>query len=351
MRAAAQTRISWLRQIETMAGIGAWTLDLDTRRFTWSDQIFALHDLPVGDAPDYDSLLALLDDPWRDKIASAIGHTVETGNPLDVEVEIATARGRRRIVHAMAEVEREGGKVYRLVGVLQDVTERHENQTRLWRNAHIDELSGAANRSWFRQKQVETLAEAKREGGSLTLLLLDLDGFKGVNDTFGHQAGDEVIRTVARRLRDCLPAAAFFARLGGDEFAVLLPSSAVGPHGIDRLASEIQAQVRAPIPYESHRAFVTVSIGAACFPADAEQPDDLFKCADMALYKVKRSGRGALGHFRSELHSAFDAQRAVIAKVRSAALEDRLVPFYQPKVRIPTKPDGDSDLKPDAVPT
>ncbi|WP_237477484.1 putative bifunctional diguanylate cyclase/phosphodiesterase [Lichenibacterium dinghuense] len=334
MRAAAQTRICWLRQVETMAGIGAWTLDLSTRRLTWSDQMFALHDWPVGDAPDLDGLLALLDGPWRDRLASDIRHTVETASPLDVEVEMVTARGRRRVVHAVAELEKEGGKPCRLVGVLQDVTERHEDQKRLWRGAHIDDLSGAANRSWFQREQVEALVRAKRDRAALTLLLLDLDGFKEVNDTLGHQAGDQVIRTVAQRIRDLLPAEAFFARLGGDEFAILLPSSTGDGAGVERLAGEIQDRVRAPIPHEMHRASVTVSIGAASFPADAEQPTDLFKCADMALYKVKRSGRGALGRFSSELHSVFDARRAAIEKVRCAARDGRIVPFYQPKVRL-----------------
>ncbi len=333
MRTAAQTRISWLRQVETMAGVGAWSLDLETRQATWSDQVFALHDLPVGRAPDLDGVLSFYPGPSRDIMATSIQRTIDTGEPFLIETEMVTALQRRRYIRAMGEVELEIGRPRRLVGVLQDITDRHDAEQRLWRNAHIDELAGIANRSWFQQTLIERLTIAKRNGSGLTLLLLDLDGFKEVNDTFGHQAGDLVIRTISQRLTACLDGGAFIARLGGDEFAILLPP-ARGASSVTGQAETIQTEVRKPVTYEGHPAFVTVSIGVASFPADADNPDGLYKCADMALYKVKRSGRGTMGFFNPEVEKTFDARCAAIAKVRRAAVEKSVVPFYQPKVRL-----------------
>ncbi len=339
MRAQAQTRASWLRQVETMAGVGAWVLDVDEGKVTWSDQIYRLHDLPVGDGPSLEAALSFYPGDARGLVAHHVTRAVQTGEPFQFETELMTALGRRRRVRARGEAEWEAGRVRRVAGVFEDITERHEVETRLWRSAHVDELTGLANRTWFRRRLDEQVEAAGRDGGRFALLLLDLDGFKEVNDTLGHQAGDEVLRVAAERLGDCASGEAFLARLGGDEFALLLDVGQAPPT-FAPLAERVQDAIREPVPVLGTRVFVSASVGAACFPQHAASAETLLRSADLALYEVKRSRRGTFGVFTQSLQSSLEAKKRAVDRVREAAMAQRLIVHYQPKVRL-----ADSTLK------
>jgi diguanylate cyclase (GGDEF)-like protein len=333
LRAAEQTRSSWLRQVEALADVGAWMLDTETGEITWSDQMFRLFGLPVGPPPSFETAMSFFPEPSRSAVARKINDAVAHGTPFEFDADLITAGGERRRVRSTGEPKWSQGKLKYFVGVLKNITRQHEIEQRLWRSAHIDALAGIANRQWFQQRLAQSVAEASGKGQEFVLMLLDLDGFKEINDTLGHQAGDEVVRVIAPRIGEALGPDAFTARIGGDEFAVILPVSRSSTD-LRAQAEKILAQIRKPVLYQGVSAFASGSIGIACFPHDADTPEGLLRCADMALYKVKRSGRGTVAFFGPELSKMFDARRRAIEMVRQAAQEGRIIPHFQPKIRM-----------------
>ena len=164
-----------------------------------------------------------------------------------------------------------------------------------------DTLTGLFNRAAV-VDHVETLANdiSTAAFGGFSVLLLDLDGFKDVNDSFGHDAGDELLKLVAARASAALRAADYLARLGGDEFLVVIPQASDGD-SVQRVADKLIDTLRQPYALHAHGATVTVSIGISRFPQDARDRETLFKCADLALYEAKRKGRNRAEFFKAAL--------------------------------------------------
>ncbi len=326
----AETRNRLLLQIEQMASIGAWQFDLETKHLTWSDEIFRLHDLPVGQLPDLNHALDFYPGATRDMVKRYLENTINTGTPYTFEADFVTAKGRKRRVRSMGELETKDGKPTRLIGVVEDITDRHEVEQRLWKLAYLDPLAGIANRVQFQQHFTSRISEAERSGAQFSLMLLDLDGFKEVNDTRGHHTGDAVIKAVADRITAVAGKKAFCARLGGDEFAII--TGAKSAKNCKKLAERILTAVRKPIPIGDQHAFVSASIGMATYPADATTSSDLLKSADMALYQAKKAGAGSVGIFSPDIGGIFDARRYAIDMVKRAGIARKITPFYQPKV-------------------
>lgn len=332
-RREAETRATFLRQIERMASIGGWRLDLTSHTVEWSPQVFAIHDLPPGRLPDFEEALQFYPEPDRAEVRRRIEQSARTGAPLEFEQDFVSASGIKKRVRAMAEAETGPGGQSALVGIFQDVTAEHETRRNLWRAAHLDALTGLANRGWFQQRLVAEIEGAQQGDAPLALLLIDLDAFKEVNDTFGHQAGDRVLRAAAERMKARVGPEAFCARLGGDEFAIIVPDF-VSETSLRRLAEALVADLSRPILHNDDRIHVSGTIGIARLPNDAATPDALLKCADMALYRVKRTNRGRVGFYSPDIGSLFDLRRMAIELVRRAVAEERLEPYYQPMVSL-----------------
>ena len=218
-------------------------------------------------------------------------------------------------------------------GVLADVTERVLSQKRLHLLAHTDPLTGLANRLTLR----DALAEGLRRGGNGALLLLDLDDFKGVNDTLGHTAGDELLRSVALRLREVVRPGDLVARLGGDEFAVLMQ------HGVDAeeaeaLAARLIVAIGRPFELPGRHQRIGGSVGVALFGAAAGEPDlgaeELFVRADMALYAAKEAGRGRHLVYSPALGERSRRRLAIEQGLRQAVQRNELSLHWQPKIDI-----------------
>jgi len=193
-------------------------------------------------------------------------------------------------VQVLVELDRREGLPERYVVLFRDTTREREADERLELLAHYDLLTGLPNRSRLHE-YLERNLEALRSASTLTLLYIDLDRFKPVNDTLGHAAGDEVLIGVASRLRQCTREGDLVARLGGDEFVIVVHRMS-DDTDIDRLCSRVIEAISAPFIYEEHRISIGASIGVALAPADATHANELLRCADIALYQAKDSGRG-----------------------------------------------------------
>lgn len=187
-------------------------------------------------------------------------------------------------------LEQHGEKQF--VVLITDISQRVREHAVMTHAAHHDALTGLPNRRLLNDRLAQAMARAQRNERHVALMLIDLDGFKAVNDSFGHGAGDAVLNETARRLAAVVRASDSVARLGGDEFVVLLDNLAEGNHAA-RVAEGVVAALSQPIPWPGASLHVSASVGIALYPGDAENIDELFKRADAAMYEAKRAGKNA----------------------------------------------------------
>lgn len=420
-RALTETKNKLLSQIETMASIGGWTIELPSMQATWSNAVFEIYSLPPGEPLDLDRALDAYPGQARGEIFSLIERTLSTGEPFDHSCEFIAVSGKKRWVRTLAEIEYFAGKPARLIGVIQDVTAQRALQSELaatqallqtamnemadglamfdqdgrltvWNKrytslfpyveaqscrgrtlaeilsagvlkgeisiptdvtpaewvedevqrsasaeaselllssgrwvskktsalpdggwvtlyaditekkaaleqlaglANKDGLTGIANRRCFNERLDAAVEIAKRSREPLSLLMVDVDHFKAYNDTYGHPAGDEVLRALAKALQaSCRGGSDLVARYGGEEFAVIMPgaSEAVARKTADRIAVSVR---ELDIPHAfSDRGRITVSIGISTLsPGMVGDPSVLLETGDKALYAAKCAGR------------------------------------------------------------
>ena len=213
--------------------------------------------------------------------------------------------------------------------VWQRMHQQRGAQARVRYMAHHDALSGALNRASFTEV-LEKAAWRRAEGGpSFSLLCIDLDRFKEVNDSMGHAAGDEVLRLATQRLKDAVREGDTVARLGGDEFAILLPGVA-SVEAVTPLAQRVVEALALPFDLDDQRVRCGGSVGVAIHGVDATDPDDLLGKADLALYRAKADGRGTFSFYDVAMDRQMQARRELTQHLRSAIADDQLALHYQP---------------------
>ncbi|CAN5179249.1 hypothetical protein BH10PSE12_BH10PSE12_20690 [soil metagenome] len=297
------------RQAERMASIGSWRLTLADNRTEWSDQVYVIHGLPIGENPPLEGALDFFPSQSRAQVSAAVARTIESGQPFDLEVDFVTANGERRRVRSMGELELREGQPVALIGVFQDITDRHLMEKALRQTAHVDDLTRIANRARFNQVIDEQIAEARMLGSGLALLLVDLDHFKTVNDRCGHLAGDDVLRVMAAKLQATYLEDCFAARLGGDEFVLLVPARRAD-FNLTGLLETLLADLRHPVYCQDHVIPVSGTIGASWLTDDVRDRSDMLHRADIALYEAKGAGRGTGRIFGDDTVIAARAGRA-----------------------------------------
>ena len=218
-----------------------------------------------------------------------------------------------------------------VLAIVRDITERKETQAHIQRLAYYDALTGLPNREWIGDHLSRSLADAQAHNGSVALLYVDLDQFKRINDTLGHDTGDALLRQVAERLRGALAhLGAQLARVGGDEFIVVL-SGQPGAQLAEAVAERILTALAMPFRQGSYELVVTPSIGIALFPEHGRDSQNLLKNADSAMYEAKSSGRNQLRFFNDTLNVRALKRLSLEIELRRAMEDSRLEIYYQPK--------------------
>ena len=219
----------------------------------------------------------------------------------------------------------------------EDITERRRAEAEIIHLARHDALTGLANRAEFNVKLESATKRLKRNGGSVTVMMIDLDRFKVVNDTLGHPAGDQLLVEVGRRLRSTVRETDVLARLGGDEFAIIQQDASDQHEAAIALALRIISAISQPFDLSGNRASLGTSIGIVLAPEHGIDPEGLLKRADLALYDVKASGRNDFRFFRNELLEVADTQRTAECELRDAIERGEFELHYQPVVDAKTR--------------
>lgn len=224
------------------------------------------------------------------------------------------------------------GQVRNYIEIGTDITESKRAEELAWRQGNYDVLTGLPNRQMFMERLAQAIHDADQEAGSFTLLVIDLDRFKDVNETLGHSAGDEILKDAAQRLLECTRDGDTVARLGGDEFMVLLASA----RAVDGTAQTIIQAMARPFAIADETLHLSASIGITHYPRDAADMESLIKHADQAMYVAKQQGRNRYAYFSHVMQERAQARRQLIKDLRNALGERQLEVHYQPIVDLAT---------------
>ena len=294
LRERLEDRDRRLAQAQRLAGLGTWEWTLSSDRREWAHEALRLLSMvPEGTGDTAEGSLLRVHPDDRDNLRGALTTALARKKPLDLEFRTVRLDGTVRYLNARAEVvrSRESG-THRLIGTVLDITDFKHAEEALRRLASVDSLTGAYSRRYFFQLGRQELEKWRRYHLPLTAMMVDLDGFKQLNDTFGHPEGDRLLREVARTARKTLRRTDILGRYGGDEFAVLLPNSGLDAalESAERLRQQVDA-LRLPLSGSDARAHITLSIGVAEARPGDEDVSHVLKRADEALYEAKSSGR------------------------------------------------------------
>ncbi len=257
------------------------------------------------------------------------GHAVlrnfrKDGRPFWNEFYIAPVRGDR-------------GEVTHYVGVMNDVTEAKSYEEQLAHQANFDSLTGLANRNLLQDRLHQAIATARRDAGSVAAVFLDVDNFKLVNDSLGHDVGDELLKVVGERLKACVRESDTVARLGGDEFVLVLPTkgdAASIENDVIGVVRKLLAQVSHPLVLGDRPIRPTCSLGVSLFPQDGEDAATLLKNADAAMYRAKELGRNRFQFFTSDVNDRIRRRLELESSLRLALERDEFELHYQPQVNL-----------------
>lgn len=256
----------------------------------------------------------------------------QQGEVLNFESEVYRQDGTRIWISENAHAVRNTrGLTLYYEGTVQDISERKRYQEELERQANHDMLTGLPNRILLADRVEQSIARAARLGYFLTVVFIDLDNFKFINDSLGHDAGDELLKEIASRLRHCVRTSDTVARLGGDEFVLLLGDHFRASTVISQLR-RVLAEIGRPVMLSEREFHVGASLGVAMSPGDGEDPASLLKHADTAMYAAKNRGRNNFQFFTSELNRVADERLNLEAALRQAIERDEFEVHYQPKV-------------------
>lgn len=283
--------------------------------------------------PDWAKVL--MDPEDEDKVAAAMARTVEKGaESASIEFRLRTGDGTYRWVENRYTTVRDSqGRLVEIEGMIIDITERKAADDKIAHLARTDSLTGLVNRGTFIERLRQTFAATRRGGNAFAILYLDLDHFKPVNDTLGHQAGDTLLREVADRLKSCARETDVVARLGGDEFAIL-QTDMQEPANAGALAATVQTEVGRPYLIEGNDVVVTASIGVCPYTADSAGPDEMLAQADLALYRSKDEGRNRYRFHTDDLDHQVLERITLTDELRAAIERDELELYYQPQVEL-----------------
>jgi diguanylate cyclase (GGDEF)-like protein/PAS domain S-box-containing protein len=318
------------------AGLGIWDYNASEDRREWSAEFKAMLGLAVDAAPALDAALSCVVPDDRPKLLGLIGavRAGHSGHRFETMVRIhrADTKAERWMKTAGWRIEAPLGRLHRVLVTVRDVTEERNVEDRIRWMADHDGMTRLPNRAAFVDRLESAIAAAGQEHTHVALVLFDVDHLKETNDTIGHDAGDLLIQTLAGRLTDLFGKGCTVGRLGGDEFAAILK-----PTDEDAMLLKTQAALdvlREPFTYEGRIIDCQATAGGSVFPQHGTSATELLKAADIALYAAKSRSRGGVLPFRATMRADLQRRSSMISVARDAVREDRIVPYYQPKISL-----------------
>lgn len=321
----------------TGAGEGVWDWNLETDEVFRSGQWFKIYGYASSEvgitAADGRKLM------HPDDVSRAVE---ELTAHLQGQTDIYSSEYRMRckdgswkwiLSRGMIVSRNPDGKPVRMIGTHTDISERKRHEEEIFRIAHYDKVTGLANRVLFQHRLQQDIQITKRSRQSLALMYLDLDRFKEINDTLGHDVGDRLLESVASRLEACVRSSDIVARLGGDEFTIIL-NHQNRLADVEVVAQAVLDQLSQPFALAGEELYVSASIGITIAPEDGSDAEVLLKNADQAMYAAKSAGGNTFNFFTESMQEASLKRMHITADLRTAIAQDQFELHYQPIVEL-----------------
>lgn len=328
-------RTATLTEAQRIAHLGNWEWDIASGVLHWSDEIYRIFGLvPQQFAATYEAFLNAVHPQDRALVEAQIRESLQENQPYRADHRIVWPDGTVRYVHEQGEVVRNAdGRPIKMLGTVQDITERRAAEEQIQFLAYHDALTRLPNRLLIRDHFELAVATADRTHARVALLFLDLDGFKTINDSLGHDFGDATLKHVAGKLRESLRDTDTLSRQGGDEFLIVLPG--VGDtDSISVIADKILGKVAEPFTIHGHALTLSASMGIAIYPGDGNDFDTLLKKADTAMYHAKEAGRNTYRFHTEQMNIDVEEHLRMLNGLRQALARGEFVLHYQPQTRL-----------------
>lgn len=335
-KALTNSRQDYKSLIDSINGI-FWELELPSFRLSYvSQQVEAILGFPQRVWMQSDSFWTeRLHPDDRENVLGYYKTDAARGLSYDLEYRMIDAGGRTVWLRNIVKVIMENGAPAKMRGVMVDITQKKTAEEQLYLIAHYDVLTGLPNRALLRQRAALAIERARTGNCKVALLIIDLDYFKNINDSLGHQTGDALLREAGVRLQAGFGSTGQLARLGGDEFVLLLPELDDGQNAA-AAARLILDQLRVPYLIDGHELHSGGSIGISMYPDDGEDVDALLRAADTAMYSAKEKGRNTHQFYTPSLRIAAEKRLSVENGLRQALVRKELLLYYQPKIDLKT---------------
>lgn len=321
------------------SGDGVWDVNLHTQEAHYSKQYQTMLGFAEGEFPETFSA-------WRNQLhpedkrrvmQSLQAYFDGRSDNYSIEFRMRNKAGGYQWIKARGMIvsRDDEGRPLRMVGTHTDITDMKNAETEVWKQANFDQLTQLPNRRLFRDRIEQSIRKAQREQHRTALLFIDLDRFKEINDTLGHDVGDIMLIEVAERIKHCVRDYDTVARLGGDEFTVIL-SDLHEFSDTGRIAQCIIDSLSNTFLLKGQECFISASIGISIYPEDADNVTDLIKNADQAMYAAKDEGRSCYRYFTSAMQDSAELRMQLSTDLRRAMQEQQFVVHYQPIVDLQT---------------
>ncbi|BDT67077.1 hypothetical protein os1_12450 [Comamonadaceae bacterium OS-1] len=336
--ALQETENRWRLALES-TGDGVWDWHIQTGVEHLSRRLVEMYGFSEGEIPDLPSELDRRTHPDdllrmdRDRDAHFAGYTTSYSN--EHRVRCKDGSWKWVLSRGMVITRDAQGQPLRMIGTHTDITDRKAAEALIRQQAFFDTLTGLPNRRMLRDRLEQEIKRCKRDVQQLAILFIDLDHFKEVNDTLGHDNGDLLLMEAARRIQACVREADTVARMGGDEFTVVL-TEVTDVHRLEPTLQKILRAMEQVFQLGNEQVFVSASIGITLYPLDAKDIEDLFKNADQALYVAKGAGRNRFSFFTPALQEAAQTRVRLASDLRSGLQEQQFRLVYQPIVELAT---------------
>jgi predicted signal transduction protein with EAL and GGDEF domain/FixJ family two-component response regulator len=346
----SETRLSKAQQ---MAKLGSWELYFDDKMY-WSEEVFNIFQVDKASfVPNWANFHAMIYDEDKVMIQESFDYVRKSRTVRMIEYRIVTAEGQQRFVGQQIEgIENAKHELIGLTGTIQDITERKNYENKIKHLAYHDEITGLPNRTFFLELLSTSIKLAERSNRHFAVLFLDMDDFKGINDSYGHNIGNFLLKEVSKRLIEVLNrtdiACRYFehhdyhqghdvdiARLGGDEFTIILNKL---NHSEDAaiVAENIQKWISKPMVLENQLIYTSSSVGIAIYPQDGDDSESLLRNADIAMYHAKKLGKGHCQFFHDSMNIKARQRRKMETCMFHAVENNELRLYYQPIVGAKT---------------
>lgn len=321
------------KETQRLSGVGFWELNHLSGKLYWSEEIYAIYDLDPGSVtPDYNLFFSLIFDADKSAVHASFQASVSSGEEYNIRYRVKAGEDVKWIEARGVTYYTANGEPERSIGTAQDISEIKAQQAKIEHMAYHDMLTGLANREFFLAELRASLSAAHGRNVNIAVLFIDLDFFKSINDSHGHDIGNEVLVGVAQKLQGLSGNGALFARIGGDEFAGMLFGNDADEIGL--AVCEIKDSIDAVYAASGFKLKLTASIGVTLYPQDDEDGDVLLRHADQAMYMAKELGKSRIEYFDTERFRSISSQRRFLQDIESAISSNQFEIYYQPRVKL-----------------